>query len=151
MHQGHTPRQKAEVEFLMTALHADVQNGLLYINGGCFTQLYQPPAPEGEAPGVHFGIVLAVSIPWEQTNRLHSFEVRAENEDGVVQFEGKGEVEVGRLPGVKPGTSQRVVHAENFTMPCPPKGRYRIVVEMNDEIKEVSFDVVDHPSLRLAS
>lgn len=88
--------------------------GKLYILGGGFSTI-------NASPGGHQSMALAIKIevPWDQTNRKIKFELRLKDDDGQpVDLRGQrgssnlgpgdaiagGEFEVGRPPGMKPGT-----------------------------------------------
>jgi hypothetical protein len=112
-----------------TALLADyavVADGKLTVVGGGWSQTGPDPAP--------FGIALLIQVPWDQANTVHSFSVELLDADGapvvVESEEGDqpvafgGEFEVGRPPGIKPGTPLDFPVAVNSTpMPLEP-GRY---------------------------
>ena len=48
------------------ANHAEVQNNLLYISGGGWTELGPEPTP--------FAIAATIDVPWEETNRTSILE-----------------------------------------------------------------------------
>ena len=68
-------------------------------------------------------------MPWDQANTKHSFKlelldadgkvVTAETPDGEKPIGGEGQLEVGRPPGVNPGTPLAIPLALNFS-PAPP-------------------------------
>jgi hypothetical protein len=89
---------------LMLADHAEVAEGKLFINGGGWTTTGPDPVP--------FAIVAIIEVPWDQTNRQHKLRFELIDTDGnpvlgdnqePVFLEIMGEV--GRPPGVKPGSS----------------------------------------------
>lgn len=94
---------------LLLCDHAAVADGKLYIHGAGWTQIN--PAPSS------FGIAVIVGIPWDRTNVTLKINLRLETEDGhpVVQgdllgeaespVEFEAELEVGRPPGLKHGTT----------------------------------------------
>jgi hypothetical protein len=109
---------------LILADYAVVSDGKLTIVGGGWSQT-------GPEPG-SFGIGLLIQVPWDQANSLHKFSVELLDADGVavVFDEGEepvafgGDFEVGRPPGLKPGTPLDFPVAVNATpLPLEP-GRY---------------------------
>ena len=112
---------------ILLADYAVVADGKLTVVGGGWSQTGPEPAP--------FGIALLIQVPWDQANTVHSFSVELLDADGaavVVESEEEadqpvafgGEFEVGRPPGIKPGTPLDFPVAVNSTpMPLEP-GRY---------------------------
>lgn len=111
---------------LLLADYAVVSDGKLTIVGGGWSQT----GPDASS----FGIALLIQVPWDQANTVHSFSVELLDADGAaVVVEGDdgeqavafgGEFEVGRPPGIKPGTPLDFPVAVNST-PLPLEaGRY---------------------------
>jgi hypothetical protein len=112
---------------MLLADYAVVSDGKLTIVGGGWSQTGPEPAS--------FGIGLLIQVPWDQSNTLHAFAVELLDADGTpvvlettdddeqaVSF--GGEFEVGRPPGLKPGTPLDFPVAMNSTpLPLEP-GRY---------------------------
>ena len=111
---------------MLLADYAVVSDGKLTVVGGGWSQTGPEPAS--------FGIALLIQVPWDQANTVHSFSVELLDADGVpvvvdadddeqaVAF--GGEFEVGRPPGLKPGTPLDFPVAVNST-PLPLEaGRY---------------------------
>src|SRR6185436_18132447 len=107
---------------MLLADYAVVSDGKLTIVGGGWSQTGPEPAS--------FGIGLLIQVPWDQANTRHSFSVELLDSDGTpVGFESDedsdqvvafgGEFEVGRPPGLKPGTPLDFPVAVNST-PLPP-------------------------------
>ena len=118
---------------LILADYAVVADGKLTIVGGGWSQT-------GPEPG-SFGIGLLIQVPWDQANSLHKFSVELLDADGasVVFDEGEepvafgGDFEVGRPPGLKPGTPLDFPVAVNATpLPLEP-GRYEWRLTIDDE------------------
>ncbi|HEY7207530.1 MAG TPA: hypothetical protein VH416_04750 [Gaiellaceae bacterium] len=90
---------------LLLCDHAEAINGKLYVMGGGWTVLYAADRP------VNISVAAIVAVPWDQTNRRHQIGLDLLDGEGVaVEIDGQpvalsGEFEVGRPPGVKPGTS----------------------------------------------
>jgi len=112
---------------MLLADYAVVTDGKLTIVGGGWSQAGPEPSP--------FGIGLLIQVPWDQSNTVHAFTLELLDADGAaVTLEGVeddpqpisfgGEFEVGRPPGLKPGTPLDFPVAMNSTpLPLPP-GRY---------------------------
>ena len=116
----------------VTMLLADAAQaiaGKLYILGGGWS--VTGPKPTASA------IALKLEVPWDEANRPHALLLELLNADGravmvasppdgeprPVQI--RGEVEVGRPPGLTPGTALDAVLAINLTSaPALPAGRY---------------------------
>jgi hypothetical protein len=111
---------------LLLADYAVVSDGKLTVVGGGWSQT----GPEPSA----FGIALLIQVPWDQANTVHTFSVELLDADGAaVVVDGEegdepvafgGEFEVGRPPGIKPGTPLDFPVAVNSSpLPLEP-GRY---------------------------
>ena len=112
---------------MLLADYAVVSDGKLTIVGGGWSQTGPDPAA--------FGIGLLIQVPWDQANTPHTFSVELLDADGsAVSFETDdaddqpvafgGDFEVGRPPGLKPGTPLDFPVAVNSTpLPLEP-GRY---------------------------
>jgi hypothetical protein len=120
---------------MLLADYAVVSDGKLTIVGGGWSQTGPEPAA--------FGIGLLIQVPWDQANTMHAFSVELVDSDGaeVVLEEDDdeqtvafgGEFEVGRPPGLKPGTPLDFPVAVNSTpLPLEP-GRYewRLTIDGN--------------------
>ena len=125
---------------MLLADYAAVSDGKLTIVGGGWSQTGPEPAS--------FGIGLLIQVPWDQANTRHSFSVELLDADGAaVGFEEDedadqvvafgGEFEVGRPPGLKPGTPLDVPIAINLPgPPIPPGGRFEWRLSVNGESDE---------------
>ena len=129
---------------VMLADWADSINGKLYIQGGGWSRV-----PAGL---IHCALAIKVGVPWTEANAKHRLLIRLVDADGqaVVPAEGQPPVEietmfeVGRPPGLVPGTTLDVALAPNFIgLPLPP-GRYRFALELDGApLNEgATFDVV---------
>jgi hypothetical protein len=124
---------------LLLADYAVVSDGKLTIVGGGWSQTGPEPAP--------FGIGLLIQVPWDQANTMHSFAVQLLDADGepvVVDTDEEGEqpvafggdFEVGRPPGLKPGTPLDFPVAMNSTpLPLEP-GRYEWRLTIDGESRQ---------------
>jgi hypothetical protein len=123
---------------MLLADYAVVSDGKLTIVGGGWPQTGPEPAP--------FGIALLIQVPWDQANTRHSFSVELLDADGApVVIESPeeeqavafgGEFEVGRPPGLKPGTPLDFPVAMNSTpLPLEP-GRYEWRLTIDDQDRQ---------------
>ena len=125
---------------LLLADYAVVSDGKLTIVGGGWSQTGPEPAA--------FGIGLLIQVPWDQANTRHAFSVELLDADGApVSFDEDeeetdqpvafgGEFEVGRPPGLKPGTPLDFPVAVNSTpLPLEP-GRYEWRLTIDDQSRQ---------------
>jgi hypothetical protein len=145
---------------MLLADYAVVADGKLTVVGGGWS--ITGPAPEP------FGIAILVHVPWDQANQRHTMRLelldsdgnpalarQAGDEDGdaepIVFFDDLA-FEVGRPPGIKPGTPLEFMIAVNSTpLALEPGGRYewRLAIdgEMRDEwrlgfsVREAAEDI----------
>lgn len=133
----------AEIEYAILANHAETHGGLVYLQGGGWTDANVVFPPEGPSSPLHFGIAVSVLVPWTETNRMHRLQIRIEHEDGgppIIQAEG--ELEVGRPPDAQQGADQRAVLTINTITQFPKPGGYRLVAKVNNsKLRTVSFRV----------
>jgi hypothetical protein len=122
---------------LLLADYAQVSDGKLTIVGGGWSVTGPEPSP--------FAIAILVQVPWDQANMRHTLRLELLDADGIpVTIENEaGEeepivffddvaFEVGRPPGLKPGTPLDFPVAVNsMPLPIPPGGRYewRLVID----------------------
>jgi hypothetical protein len=95
---------------------AQTLGGKLYVLGGGWSVLFQPNVP------TRMSIAVVVSVPWNQANEQHSLSLVLLTEDGeAVQVDDEavslnGKFEVGRPPGLKPGTDIDAPFVADFTL-----------------------------------
>jgi hypothetical protein len=137
--------EMAEIEFMTLANHAEAQNGLLYLSGAGWTDAHVSFSADGASVPFHFGAGVSILVPWTQTNRPLTFEIRVEHEDGgdpLIQL--GGELQVGRPVGIPEGSDQRAVFALGGELQFQRPGGYRLVGVLNGEpTRTVSFRVHD--------
>src|SRR5438132_14253032 len=82
--------------------------------GGGWNVLFAPGRP------VHTAVAAVIAVPWDQTNVRHNLSLDLLNADGhAIEIEGQpvriqGEFEVGRPPGIKPGSALNTPLVWNF-------------------------------------
>ncbi len=134
-----------EIEFLILADHAEVVNGKLYMMGGGWSDLQRVPTAEGQPPPPsHLSVAVSVLVGWNETNRTHHLRLTIENDDATQKLaELEGDIEVGRPPGIPPGSDQRAMLAVSAGVAFPGPGTYRVVATLADKARSVTFRVHD--------
>lgn len=112
---------------MLLADSAQAVDGKLYILGGGWS-LTGPEA-------IPSAIAVKIEIPWDEANKKHALKlvlvdadgrpVKVPTPTGEVPVELGTDFEVGRPPGLKPGTALDFVFAVNIgPLPLAPDGRY---------------------------
>lgn len=137
----------ATIEFLLLANHVEVQNGLLYASGAGWSDMFrQPPGQNEQPPPNHFGIGASISIPWDETNQPHRLTISIQHtKDEAELARIETDIEVGRPPGLPTGTEQRAVFGIGADIAFPEQGTYRIVAEVGEDARSVTFRVRNFP------
>lgn len=139
-----------QIEYIALSNHAEAVNGLLYLSGAGWTDHWRQPDQNGQFGSLHFGIGVSILVPWTETNRRFELKLRVEGEDGEPELANfDGELEVGRPPGLPPGSDLRAVLAINVDTVFPKPGGYRIkgrIGDAPDSERSVSFRVIDQPA-----
>ena len=129
-----------EVEWLILCDAAQVVGNKLYLLGGGWDRLI---VRKGFPVQQQIGLAISVSVPWNNTNERHSFEIEIATEDGMRVGTADGSFEVGRPVGVSPGQGQRIQVAANATLKLDAAGMYVIIARVNgEESRRVNFTVV---------
>jgi hypothetical protein len=123
---------------LMLADSAQAVQGKLYVLGGGWTHTGPQPTP--------FAIAAIVNVPWAETNRRHMLKLQLVTSDGKPflvptpageqPLEIKAEFEVGRPPGITPGTPLAMPFAVNLGPLMLTPGRYEWRCSINDASNE---------------
>ncbi len=124
---------------MMLADHAQAAEGKLNIIGGGWNVTGPEPGP--------FAIAILFEVPWDRANEEHRFLLELVDQDGVAVLvetvDGEapltieGQFEVGRPPGLKPGTSLAFPLALNMgPQPLAPGGRYEWRLTVDGESHE---------------
>jgi len=130
-----------QVGFVLLTDAGESLNGKLYMLGAGWNMLRLPQLPQEWG----FGIALGVDVPWDETNRRYSLELRFEDPDGTPLGDPfTAEFEVGRPPGVIAGQDQRVVLAINTRQAFEKAGPHAAVVRVDgEEVGRSRFYVVE--------
>ena len=138
--------QNIDIEFLILADLAQVIGGKLHMMGGGWDRINVQNFPHIQS----FSIATAISVPWAHTNEKHNIIITMVDEDGQQElFKIEGEFEVGRAPGIKPGSSQRLMMAftVNSLKFSEPKVYSIISFVDGQEIRRLEFNVIPTPAL----
>lgn len=127
---------------------AEAVNGKLYVMGGGWNMLFAPNRP------VNVSVAVVLTVGWDETNRRHSLAIVLLDHDGnQVDIGGQpvaigSQFEVGRPPGVKPGTSFNTPLAFNVQGLVLPEGGYEFKVSIGEEpIASRPFTVAQRPGM----
>jgi hypothetical protein len=123
--------------------YAEELGGKLYIMGGGWSQLWTANVPS------NISVAIKLSVPWNQANEPHELVIGLVREDGetVKDDEGKnvrltGRVEVGRPPGLRPGSALDVALAARFQGISLEPGGYEFRLEIDGTLLEsAAFNV----------
>lgn len=123
---------------------AEALQGKLYLMGGGWTQLTM------NSPTVAMTLAITIAVPWDRTNMKLPLVVQLLTEDGelVSKEDGSpvridGEIEAGRPPGSKPGTSfvsPLAIRVGGFAL-TPGSYSWRLSVS-DEELAHASFTAV---------
>jgi hypothetical protein len=124
---------------MLLADHAQAINGKLYIIGGGWTLIGPQPTPTA--------IAMKIEVPWNEANRPHTLRlqlcdsgsrsINIQTPVGNSPVQLTANFEVGRPPGVPPGTPLDVTMAFNLgPLPFPPGARLRWVLWINDRTED---------------
>lgn len=132
-----------EVEWLILADSAQVVGNKLYLMGGGWDRI-----PLNKDAPQHFAIAVSIKVPWDETNRRHTFEMEVLSEDQNTEDVKRiakigGQFEVGRPVGIPAGQEQRIQLALDIGLKFDSPGTKRIVASLDGTVsKELHFDVV---------
>lgn len=125
--------------------YAEELGGKLYVMGGGWSRNYTPNQPS------NMSLAIKLLVPWNEANRPYDLTVRLvdENHDTVPGPDGNeigliGKVEVGRPPGLKPGSNLDLALAVRFDGLVLGPGTYvwELLVGKN-VLESTVFDVID--------
>jgi hypothetical protein len=133
---------------LLLCDHAEAVNGKLYINGGGWNVLFAPNTP------VSVFLAILVTIEWDETNIRHELVAELRTADGELVENGdppqdvrvNARMEVGRPPGIKPGTQLVGPVVMGFQNVVLPEGGYVWHLNVGEqELKRRPFTVAPPP------
>lgn len=126
---------------------AQVAEGKLYVLGGGWSHNFTPNAPMPMALGV------IIAIPWNRANERHVIEAVLLAADGQpVEIEGNqvmadGELEVGRPPGIRPGSQLNTAIPFDFSGVALDIGDYIWELRINGNMEARAPFRVDNPPM----
>jgi hypothetical protein len=135
---------------LLLCDHAEAVNGKLYINGGGWNLIFAPGRP------VSVFLAVLVTIEWTEANIRHELIAELRTADGDVVQNGEpasdvrvnAQLEVGRPPGIKPGTSLVAPMALGFQGLVLAEGGYVWHLNLGgSELARKPFQVLQPPQL----
>jgi hypothetical protein len=138
--------QPVTVESLILANHAESVNGLLYISGGGWNVHHRIVPPGSTATLSHLGLALIIAVPWHQTNLTHNLIIEFRDEDANVLANINSKLNMGRPPGLRPGTMQYANVGLPMDIVFPHPGDYEIVARIEgieDSERRWTFQVRD--------
>lgn len=137
-----------DIEFLILADLAEVVNNKLYMMGGGWNHIQRPASVGGAGPPPSvFSVAISVLVGWNETNQKHNLRLTIEDGDATQCLaEMKADFEVGRPPGIPPGSDQRALLAISASVTFPSPGVYRVLAAMGERSRSVSFWVHDLPA-----
>jgi hypothetical protein len=129
------PPEKPQFEMLCLANYVEVQNGMLYMVGGGWTEHRRVPVlPNGEKTASRMSIAIMVKVPWAETNRKQRFVVEITDLDASVQLmKVDGEFNTGRPGNLPPGSAQYISMAVNSDIVFPQAGTYMLRGTLNGD------------------
>lgn len=114
---------------------ADESGGKLYVLGGGWAVIRAPKIP------VPMALAVKLSVPWDRSNRPFRVRAQLKDQDGdPVEIENvgplfaEGDIEVGRPPGLKPGTPLDAPFVLKFGAPALDAGGYVWELEIDGTV-----------------
>lgn len=132
-----------EIEWLILADSAQVVANKLYLLGGGWDRI-----PLNKDALQHFAVAVSIKVPWDETNRRHTFGIEVLSEDQNTEELKKiakigGQFEVGRPVGIPIGKEQRIQLALDIGLKFDSPGTKKIVTSLDEAVsKELPFEVV---------
>jgi hypothetical protein len=118
-----------EIDYALIADHADIAGGKLYLNGGGWDRYTLASVPGT----VRMAVAIGIRFDWEETNQPVPVRVVVQDDDGKEAARISGQVNVGRPPGLTPGSSQLAHMAVNIQMTVQAYGGYRVAIDAGGE------------------
>jgi hypothetical protein len=134
---------------LLLCDHAEAVNGKLYINGGGWNAIFAPGRP------ISVYLAALITLDWNEANIRHQLVAELLTEDGEVVENGdppqpvsvNAQMEVGRPPGVRPGTELVAPMVLGFQGLTLPEGGYVWRLTAGDAVlARRTFQVVAPPA-----
>jgi hypothetical protein len=113
-----------QIDYALVADYAEVSGGKLYLMGGGWDTFTVAEVPAS----IRMAVVAGVRVGWEETNQRIPVRIFIEDDDGKELVRIEGEVNMGRPPGLPPGSTQLSQVAANLPLTAPAHGGYRVRV-----------------------
>jgi hypothetical protein len=133
--------QQVQIKMMVAADAAQAVNGKLYILGGGFDRINMPTQPFQ----FRFELALLIDVPWTATNEPYQLIVELLDADGQpVGYRAEVEMETGRPPGSRRGTSFTVPLTLPVFAEFPGPGRYTLRGSINgiEQEQRVSIEAI---------
>lgn len=137
-----------EIEWLILADAAQVVGAKLYLLGGGWDKLTVNRAFPFDQK---CALALSITVPWNETNQKHSFEIEIISEDSDTEqpkslMKVGGQFEVGRPPGIRQGQEQRFQLAIETNLRIETAGTKTIITRIEgQEMRRLDFTVISGP------
>jgi hypothetical protein len=127
-----TTNVSVSIESLILANHVESVNGLLYISGGGWTTHNRVVSLGSPPPLSHLGLAIVIAVPWHETNRMLSITIEIRDEDAMTVIGSiTAQLNVGRPPMMRPGTTQYPTIGLPMDIIFPHAGGYEIVARVD--------------------
>jgi hypothetical protein len=126
--------ESVRLDFVVLGDFAQAVNGKLTVVGAGWTLVHAQQYPVTIPVGIGIGIL----VPWSETNRKHSFRFLIKHSEHATGFDGGGEFEVGRQPGIPTGMEQRVAFGFAGQLKLQEPGTYELIVECAADSRRAS-------------
>jgi hypothetical protein len=113
-----------DIDYALIADYADITAGKLYLVGGGWDRVGASAFPAG----IRLGVALGVRLAWDETNVPVPVTILVEDDDGAPLARVEANLNVGRPPGLPPGSSQLAQVAANLAISAPKAGGYRLAI-----------------------
>jgi hypothetical protein len=140
--------QEIKIKVMLLADSAQAVGGKLYVLGGGFDRINMPVVPFA----YRFDLAMLIEVPWGATNQPYQVVVELLDADGEpAGYRAEAEMETGRPPGIRQGTSLTVPIAVPVVAEFRTPGRYMLSGSVNGEEKNrVAIEAVA-PSSAMAA
>lgn len=141
--------QEIQIKVMMAADGAQAVNGKLYVLGGGFDHIIMPTQPFD----FRFDVAMVVDVPWTATNEPFQLLIETLDADGnPTGYRAEAQMETGRPPGMRRGTSFSVPIALPVLAHFETPGRYMLRGTINGEERaRVAIEAVAAPGVAAAA
>jgi hypothetical protein len=134
------------IESLQIANHAESVNGLLYVSGGGWSDLWLGSIPSSlPRPISHFGVAMTVAFSPEEWDHPYPFRLTLHKESRHELLGVTGELTVTADPVHPTPVLQRATFAANIDTQFEEAGSYGVTLELAAQQRTIWFRVNDAP------